>query len=171
MTCCGVVTFSALTTPAGVETVGDAHRPLDSLGIPAIAAQHELAIDIIDPNASAAGPFADLRSQAAGIQLDLDIHHADQLSRCAVQQDIGRADLLAQNEELPVADRVRIRDVRIGDLDDREGNVEPKVSGFVLNKCHAREQVDVAGPEADVVRLRRRPPQKLRHGENRKDYG
>ena len=117
------------------------------------------------------GPLADLRSKAAGIQLDLDIHHADQLSLCVVQQNIGGADLLAQNEELPVADRARVRDVRIGNLDDREGNVEPKVPGFVLNKRHTREEVDVAGSEAGVVCLSRRLPQKLRHGENRKDYG
>jgi hypothetical protein len=48
---------------------------------------------------------------------------------------------------LPVADRARIGDVRIGDLDDREGNVEPKVPGFVLNKRHTREQVDIASRE------------------------
>jgi hypothetical protein len=47
------------------------------------------------PNALAAGPLADLRSKAAGIQRDLDIHHADQLSLSVVQQDIGGADLLA----------------------------------------------------------------------------
>src|ERR1700730_10905425 len=88
-----------------------------------------------------------------------------------VEQDICGADLLAQNDELPVADRVRIGDVRIGTLDDREGNVEPKVPGFVLNKRHTREEVDVAGSEAGVVCLSRRLPQKLRHGENRKDYG
>jgi hypothetical protein len=49
--------------------------------------------------------------------------------------------------------------------------VEPKVPGFVLNKRHTREQVDIAGREAGVVCLRRRPPEKLRHDENRKDHG
>jgi hypothetical protein len=155
----------------GRETGRYAHRPLDRLGIPSIAAQHELAIDIIDPNASTAGPLVDLRSKAAGIQLDLDIHHADQISLCVVEQDIGRPDLLAQNDELPVADLVRIGDVRIGNLDDREGNVEPKVPGFVLNKRHTGEQVDFASREAGVVCLRRRPPQKLRDGEIRQDEG
>jgi hypothetical protein len=72
---------------------------------------------------------------------------------------------------LPVADRARIGDVRIGDLDDREGNVEPKVPGFVLNKRHTREQVDIASREVATVCLRLRPPQKLQHGERRKDYG
>ena len=65
----------------------------------------------------------------------------------------------------------RARDVWISDLDDREGNVEPKVPGFVLDNRHTREQVDLASREAGVACLRRRPPQKLRHGENRKDYG
>jgi hypothetical protein len=37
------------------ETGRDAHRPLDRLGISSIAAQYELAIDIIDPNALATG--------------------------------------------------------------------------------------------------------------------
>jgi hypothetical protein len=68
-----------------------------------------------------------------------------------------------------VADLVRIGDLRIGNLDDRKGNVEPKVPGFVQNKRDMREQVDIA--EAGFVCLRRRPPRKLRHGENRKDYG
>ena len=115
--------------------------------------------------------YQDLSPEAAGIQLDLDIHDPDQLSRWAVQKDIGGADLLAQNEELPVADRARIRDVRISNLDDREGNVDPKISGFVLNKRHTREQGDMATPEAGVVCLSRRPTQKLRHVEHRKDDG
>jgi hypothetical protein len=35
---------------------------------------------------------------------------------------------------LLVADLVRIGNVRIGDLDDREGNTEPEVPRFALNK-------------------------------------
>jgi hypothetical protein len=64
---------------------------------------------------------------------------------------------------LPVADRARVCDVRISDLDDGEGGFEPQVPGFVLNKRHTREQADIAGPEAGVICLCSRLP-KLRGG-------
>ncbi len=162
MICCGCITWTVLIgSGPNWRAIITALSRVTASGRG--AAEHDAAVDRRHLDA-AAGEARDLRRQPRNVVGHFDVENADRLLVLAVDRDARGADLLAENRQRMIGERIDVGDIRIADRDIDQVLVGMHVLRLA-DRHHHRRGVGGAGERDPLLRLRSAGRENQRRGD------
>ncbi len=114
------------------------------------ARQHDVALGRVDHDRLVGQDIVELALQRLQVVGDLDVDRADQVVAAIPQQDVRRADVLAEHVELRRPENQDVCDIRAADRDACRAHFE--LDGGRLEQRH-RQALVLAIPQSGFLRL------------------